>query len=76
MPHTWLLELYRIDMTLRSFLEICMGQWVTALCHLWECDIHAAFEPMRIKKNIFQSASPPSESLLEYSSLGFQFCSA
>ena len=37
--HTWLLkilELYMIDMTLRSFLEACMGQWVITIRVLYD----------------------------------------
>ena len=49
-PHTWLLkvlELYKIDITWRSFLEACIGQWVTVFRHLGKRDIPAAFKLIR-----------------------------
>ncbi|XP_045541420.1 uncharacterized protein LOC123722902 [Papilio machaon] len=38
-PHSWLkrvLELYKVDCTVRDFLGHCMGQWSTTLCLLGE----------------------------------------
>ncbi|CAK1579536.1 unnamed protein product [Parnassius mnemosyne] len=38
-PHTWLkrvLELYKVDCTVRVFLGQCMAHWTKVLCHLGE----------------------------------------
>ncbi|CAK1578789.1 unnamed protein product [Parnassius mnemosyne] len=55
-PHTWLgrvLELYKVDCTVRDFLGQCMGQWSTILCHLGE-RMMAAENHIRIRRGIFQ----------------------
>ncbi|CAK1588521.1 unnamed protein product [Parnassius mnemosyne] len=55
-PHTWLksvLELYKVDCTVRDFLWQCMGQWSTILCHLGE-RMTAAENRIRIRRGIFQ----------------------
>ncbi|CAH2047044.1 unnamed protein product, partial [Iphiclides podalirius] len=83
-PHTWLkrvLELYKVDNTVRDFLEHCMGQWSTILCHLGE-RMTAAEYRIRIRRGIFQGdcLSPiwfclslnPLSVLLEGSVGGFQ----
>ncbi|CAH2075369.1 unnamed protein product, partial [Iphiclides podalirius] len=82
-PHTWLkrvLELYKVDCTVRDFLEHCMGQWSTILCHLGE-RMTATEYRIRIRRGIFQGdcLSPifclslnPLSVLLEGSGGGFQ----
>ncbi|CAK1595743.1 unnamed protein product [Parnassius mnemosyne] len=83
-PHTWLkriLELYKVDCTVRDFLGQCMGQWRTILCHLGE-RMTAAENHIRIRRGIFQGdfLSPiwfclslnPLSTLLEGSRRGFQ----
>ncbi|CAK1589327.1 unnamed protein product [Parnassius mnemosyne] len=83
-PHTWLkrvLELYKVDCTVRDFLGQCMGQWSTILCHLGE-RMTAAENHIRIRRGIFQGdcLSPtwfclslnPLSTLLEGSGRGFQ----
>ncbi|CAK1582150.1 unnamed protein product [Parnassius mnemosyne] len=83
-PHAWLkrvLELYKIDCTVRDFLGQCMGQWSTILCHLGE-RMTAAENHIKIIRGIFQGdcLSPiwfclslnPLSSLLEGSGRGFQ----
>ncbi|CAK1602645.1 unnamed protein product [Parnassius mnemosyne] len=83
-PHTWLkwvLELYKVDCTVRDFLWQCMGQWSTILCHLGE-RMTAAENHIRIRRGIFQGdcLSPiwfclslnPLSTLLEGSGRGFQ----
>ncbi|CAK1596271.1 unnamed protein product [Parnassius mnemosyne] len=83
-PHTWLkrvLELYKVDCTVRDFLGQCMGQWSTILCHLGE-RMTAAENHIRIRRGIFQGdcLSPiwfclslnPISTLLEGSGRGFQ----
>ncbi|CAK1598192.1 unnamed protein product [Parnassius mnemosyne] len=55
-PHTWLtrvLELYKVDCTVRDFLGQCIGQWSTILCHLGE-RMTAAENHIRIRRGIFQ----------------------
>ncbi|CAK1586333.1 unnamed protein product [Parnassius mnemosyne] len=83
-PHTWLkrvLELYKVDCTVRDFLGQCMGQWSTILCHLGQ-RMTAAENHIRIRRGIFQGdcLSPiwfclslnPLSTLLEGSGRGFQ----
>ncbi|CAK1595214.1 unnamed protein product [Parnassius mnemosyne] len=83
-PHTWLkrvLELYKVDCTVRDFLGQCMEQWSTILCHLGE-RMTAAENHIRIRRSIFQGdcLSPiwfclslnPLSTLLEGSGRGFQ----
>nr|XP_026484151.1 uncharacterized protein LOC113392088 [Vanessa tameamea] len=83
-PHTWLLrvlELYKLDTTLCSFLRSCMGQWRTVLRYPGCRTIHSNDEPIRIERGIFQgdSLSPlwfclalnPLNTLLECSRLGY-----
>ncbi|CAK1588733.1 unnamed protein product [Parnassius mnemosyne] len=83
-PHTWLkrvLELYKVDCTVRDFLGQCMGQWSTIFCHLGE-RMTAAENHIRIRRGIFQGdcLSPtwfclslnPLNTLLEGSGRGFQ----
>ncbi|CAK1584548.1 unnamed protein product [Parnassius mnemosyne] len=83
-PHTWLkrvLELYKVDCTVRDFLGQCMGQWSTILCHQGE-RMTAAENHIRIRRGIFQGdcLSPiwfclslnPLSTLLEGSRRGFQ----
>ncbi|CAK1594374.1 unnamed protein product [Parnassius mnemosyne] len=83
-PHTWLkrvLELYKVDCTVRDFLRQCMGQWSTILCYLGE-QMMAAENHIRIRRGIFQGdcLSPiwfclslnPLSTLLEGSGRGFQ----
>ncbi|CAG4944763.1 unnamed protein product [Parnassius apollo] len=83
-PHAWLkrvLELYKIDCTVRDFLEQCMGQWSTILCYQGE-RMMAAENHIRIRRGIFQGdcLSPiwfclslnPLSTLLEGSGRGFQ----
>ncbi|CAK1590883.1 unnamed protein product [Parnassius mnemosyne] len=83
-PHTWLkrvLELYKVDGTVRDFLGQCMGQWSTILCHLGE-RMTAAENHIRIRRGIFQGdcLSPtwyclslnPLSTLLEGSGRRFQ----
>ncbi|RVE41550.1 hypothetical protein evm_013800, partial [Chilo suppressalis] len=83
-PHTWLmrvLELYKVDTTLRTFLMSCMGQWRTVLCYPGCRPIRENDELIRIERGIFQgdSLSPlwfclamnPLSTLLEASGLGF-----
>ncbi|CAK1580291.1 unnamed protein product [Parnassius mnemosyne] len=83
-PHTWfkrVLELYKIDYTVRDFFGQCMGQWSTILCHLSE-RMMAAENHIRIRRGIFQGdcLSPiwfclslnPLSTLLEGSGRGFQ----
>ncbi|CAK1579545.1 unnamed protein product [Parnassius mnemosyne] len=83
-PHTWLervLELYKVDCTVRDFLGQCMGQWSTILCHPAE-RITAAENHIRIRRGIFQGdcLSPiwfclslnPLSTLLEGLVRGFQ----
>ena len=85
-PHTWLkrvLELYKIDATLRFFLSTCMGQWNTVLRLPGNRD--GLIDPqdfIRIERGIFQgdSLSPlwfclalnPLSTLLRDSKLGCQ----
>ncbi|CAK1598160.1 unnamed protein product [Parnassius mnemosyne] len=55
-PHTWpkrVLELYKVECTVREFLGQCMGQWSTILCHLGE-RMTAAENHIRIRRGIFQ----------------------
>ncbi|CAK1599864.1 unnamed protein product [Parnassius mnemosyne] len=83
-PHTWLkrvLELYKVDCTVRDFLGQCMGQWSTILCQIGE-RMTAAENHIRIRRGIFQGdcLSPiwfclslnPLSTLLEGSGRGFQ----
>ncbi|CAK1599725.1 unnamed protein product [Parnassius mnemosyne] len=83
-PHAWLkrvLELYKIDCTVRDFLGQCMGQWSTILCHLGE-RMTAAENHIKIRRGIFQGdcLSPiwfclslnPLSTILEGSGRGFQ----
>ncbi|CAK1580791.1 unnamed protein product [Parnassius mnemosyne] len=83
-PHTWLkrvLELYKVNCTVRDLLGQCMGQWSTILCHLGE-RMTAAESHIRIRRGIFQGdcLSPiwfclslnPLSTLLEGSGRGFQ----
>ncbi|CAK1598441.1 unnamed protein product [Parnassius mnemosyne] len=83
-PHTWLkrvLELYKVDCTVRDFLGQCMGQWSTIVCHLGH-RMTAADNHIRIRRGIFQGEwlSPiwfclslnPLSTLLEGSGRGFQ----
>ncbi|CAB3260828.1 unnamed protein product [Arctia plantaginis] len=84
-PHTWLLkvlELYKIDTTLCTFLKSCMGQWRTALRYpgCRQTAIHDVL--IKIERGIFQgdSLSPlwfclalnPLSTLLEGSGLGYR----
>ncbi|KAJ8736966.1 hypothetical protein PYW07_000237 [Mythimna separata] len=84
-PHTWLmrvLELYKVDATLRTFLMSCMRQWRTVLHYPGCRQIQENDEPIRIERGIFQddSLSPlwfclalnPLSTLLEGSGLGFR----
>nr|XP_034831559.1 uncharacterized protein LOC117988518 [Maniola hyperantus] len=84
-PHSWLLrvlELYKVDGTVRDFLGACMGQWSTILCLHGE-RLAAADDRIRIGRGIFQGdcLSPlwfclslnPLSTLLEGSGTGFQF---
>ena len=84
-PHTWLmrvLQLYKIDATLRAFLTSCMGQWRTVLHYPGCRQIQENSEPIRIERGIFQgdSLSPlwfclalnPLSTLLEGSGLGYR----
>ncbi|CAK1604623.1 unnamed protein product [Parnassius mnemosyne] len=81
-PHTWLkrvLELYKVDFTVRDFLGQCMEQWSTILCHLGE---RMTAAENHIRRGIFQGdcLSPiwfclslnPLSTLLEGSGRGFQ----
>ncbi|CAK1577993.1 unnamed protein product [Parnassius mnemosyne] len=83
-PHTWLkrvLELYKVNCTVRDFLGQCMGQWSTMLCQLGE-RMTAAENHIRIRRDIFQGhcLSPvwfclslnPLSTLLEGSGREFQ----
>ncbi|XP_045456452.1 uncharacterized protein LOC123666403 [Melitaea cinxia] len=83
-PHTWLIkvmELYKIDAALCSFLSTCMRQWNTFLRHPGAVDVSGSTEPIRIMRGIFQgdSLSPlwfclalnPLSTILEDSKLGF-----
>ncbi|CAK1595310.1 unnamed protein product [Parnassius mnemosyne] len=83
-PHTWLkrvLELYKVDCTVRDFLGQCMEQWSTILCHLGE-RMTAAENHIRIRRGIFQGyclssiwfclSLNPLSTLLEGSGSGFQ----
>ncbi|XP_069356456.1 uncharacterized protein [Maniola hyperantus] len=84
-PHSWLLrvlELYKVDGTVRDFLGECMGQWSTILCLHGE-RLADADDRIRIGRGIFQGdcLSPlwfclslnPLSTLLEGSGTGFQF---
>ncbi|XP_059045798.1 uncharacterized protein LOC131841493 [Achroia grisella] len=84
-PHSWLrriLELYKIDGTVRVFLETCMGQWTTILTIQGERLTDTA-DRIEIKRGIFQGdcLSPlwfclslnPLSTLLENSGTGFQY---
>lgn len=85
-PHSWLrriLELYKIDTTLRSFLDTCMGQWTTALRQPGgEDGSFDSLDFIRIERGIFQgdSLSPlwfclalnPLSTLLKDSGFGFR----
>ncbi|XP_059054545.1 uncharacterized protein LOC131848640 [Achroia grisella] len=84
-PHSWLrriLELYKIDGTVRVFLETCMGQWTTILSIQGERLTDTA-DRIEIKRGIFQGdcLSPlwfclslnPLSTLLENSGTGFQY---
>ncbi|CAK1589300.1 unnamed protein product [Parnassius mnemosyne] len=54
--HTWLkrvIELYKVECTVRDFLGQCMGQWSTILCHV-DQRMTAAENHIRIRKGIFQ----------------------
>lgn len=83
-PHTWLkrvLELYKIDETVRDFLEACMEQWSTVLS-LSGKRLSAAEDQIQVRRGIFQGdcLSPlwfclslnPLSTLLEASGTGFQ----
>ncbi|CAK1578465.1 unnamed protein product [Parnassius mnemosyne] len=75
------LELYKVDCTVRDFLGQCMGQWSTILCHLGQ-RMTAAENHIRKRRGIFQGdcLSPiwfclslnPLSTLLEASGRGFQ----
>ncbi|XP_063825313.1 uncharacterized protein LOC135074861 [Ostrinia nubilalis] len=85
-PHSWLeriLELYKVDATLRSFLRSCMGQWTTVLRQPGGSE--RSPDPLnfiRIERGIFQgdSLSPlwfclalnPLSTLLKDSGLGYR----
>lgn len=84
-PHSWLLkilELYKIDITLYTFLRSCMGQWRTVLLYPGCRSISVDDDPITIKRGIFQgdSLSPlwfclalnPLSTLLEDSKLGYR----
>ncbi|XP_022814502.1 uncharacterized protein LOC111348202 [Spodoptera litura] len=84
-PHTWLmrvLELYKVDTALRTFLLSCMRQWRTVLRYPGCGQICGNDEPIRIERGIFQgdSLSPlwfclalnPLSTLLEGSGLGYR----
>ncbi|KAA5587121.1 hypothetical protein F3H15_36965, partial [Pseudomonas aeruginosa] len=84
-PHTWLmrvLELYKINPILCSFLSSCMGQWSTFLSQPGQMTSSAAPNLIRIKRGIFQgdSLSPlwfclarnPLSTLLKDSTLGYR----
>lgn len=84
-PHSWLLrvlELYKVDSTVRHFLGTCLGQWSTILSLAGE-RMTAANDRIWIKRGIFQGdcLSPlwfclslnPLSHLLEESATGFQF---
>ncbi|CAK1594647.1 unnamed protein product [Parnassius mnemosyne] len=54
--HTWLkrvLELYKVDCTVRDFFGQCMEQCSTILCHLGE-RMTDAKSRIRIRRGIFQ----------------------
>ncbi|XP_062532919.1 uncharacterized protein LOC134201693 [Bombyx mori] len=84
-PHTWLkrvLELYKIDDTVRDFLGACMGQWSTMLS-LSGVRLSAVEDRIKVNRGIFQgdcliplwfclALNSPS-SLREASRTGFQF---
>ncbi|KAJ0170136.1 hypothetical protein K1T71_014064 [Dendrolimus kikuchii] len=75
------LELYKIDVTLRTFLGACMGQWVTRLCMPGGGSLPISDGLIKVERGIFQgdSLSPlwfclalnPLSYLLEDSKLGF-----
>ncbi|XP_063821249.1 uncharacterized protein LOC135071388 [Ostrinia nubilalis] len=85
-PHSWLeriLELYKVNATLRSFLSSCMGQWTTVLRQPGGSE--SSPDPLnfiRIERGIFQgdSLSPlwfclalnPLSTLLKDSGLGYR----
>ena len=84
-PHSWLLrvlELYKVNATLRTFLESCMGQWKTVLRYPGCRRISGNGEQIKIERGIFQgdSLSPlwfclalnPLSTLLEDSGLGYR----
>lgn len=84
-PHSWLrrvLELYKVDGTVRDFLETCMGQWSTTIS-LSGRRLSAAEDKVEIRRGIFQGdcLSPlwfcmslnPLSLLLDKSGTGFQF---
>ncbi|CAB3227168.1 unnamed protein product [Arctia plantaginis] len=84
-PHTWLLrvmELYKIDTTLCTFMETCMRQWRTVLCYAGCRQSQGDGEYIMIKRGIFQgdSLSPlwfclalnPLSTMLEGSGLGYR----
>ena len=84
-PHAWLmrvLELYKVDITLRTFLLSCMGTWRTVLRYPGCRRTRGSSEPIRIERGIFQcdSLSPlwfclalnPLSTLLEGSGLGYR----
>lgn len=84
-PHTWLrrvLELYKVDETVRDFLTACMGQWSTSLSLFGE-RLSATEDKIEIKRGIFQGdcLSPlwfclslnPLSVLLDKTGTGFQF---
>ncbi|KAJ0182259.1 hypothetical protein K1T71_001628 [Dendrolimus kikuchii] len=85
-PHTWLmrvLELYKVDATLRTFLQACMRQWVTHLRLPGGGGASLPEGAINIERGIFQgdSLSPlwfclalnPLSTLLESSKLGYRF---
>ncbi|XP_045510128.1 uncharacterized protein LOC123705416 [Colias croceus] len=83
-PHTWLtrvLELYKIDPSIRGLLGTCMGQWSTMLC-LQGKRLSDAEDRIKIRRGIFQGdclsplwfclALNPLSYLLERLGSGFQ----
>ncbi|RVE41606.1 hypothetical protein evm_013746 [Chilo suppressalis] len=84
-PHSWLmrvLELYKINATLRAFLMSCMRQWRTVLFYPESRRTLGNGDPIKIERGIFQgdALSPfwfclalnPLSTLLEGSGLGYR----